>query len=79
MITAFSTNDVNDINQVLSDESFDRNELYDVWNALEDYRDKILNQDNEDSIIRAVKIQKTIDKIKCLIEIDLKMNKEGEE
>lgn len=69
MITAFSQGDVNDINQVLSDENFTREELYIVCNALEDYYYKKLNQDE---INKCEQIQSIIGKIQNLIKVDLK-------
>lgn len=68
MITAFSQNDVNDINI----ENFSRNELYDIWIALNEYANKKLNQDELD---RENEIQNTMTKIKNLIKVDLENEK----
>ena len=65
MITAFSQNDNN---KSSNEENFTRNELYDIWTALNHYRTKF---ENQEMFNRCDEINSTISKIKKLIEINL--------
>lgn len=73
MITMFSQNDVNDINQVLSDVNFERIELYTVVNALDNYLTKLINQDSNEEDITYLEM--IMDKFKTVIQTDLENEK----
>lgn len=69
MITAFSTSDVNDINQVLSDEQFTRDEMYWLVIAIERYEDRLIQQDRIGEKLNFLENLKA--KLNNLIQIDL--------